>query len=140
MIHSYKDTILISQFRCKIRKLVLDLQNSGCRCVLIEKEYELCGKTIWYNKLNSNKYRHYVLKYFKVLRSCRMIKNRDEIQKLENELVRIEKVDILKNFRLVDAMHKEAMMLNAFPVRDALAGIEVDIKIAKVINSVSKSS
>jgi hypothetical protein len=107
---------------------------------LIEKEYELCGKTIWYNKLNSDKYRHYVLKYFKVLRSCRMIKNRDEIQKLENELVRIEKVDILKNFRLVDAMHKEAMMLNAFPVRDALAGIEVDIKIAKVINSVSKSS
>ena len=69
-----------------------------------------------------------------------MIKNRDEIQKFDNELARKEKVDILKNFRLVEAMYKEAIILNAFPMRDALAGIEVDIKIAKVINSVSKSS
>jgi hypothetical protein len=69
-----------------------------------------------------------------------MIKNRDEIQKLENELTRKEKVDILKNFRLVEAMYKEAIILDAFPMKDALAGIEVDIKIAKVINSVSKSS
>ena len=69
-----------------------------------------------------------------------MIKNRDEIQKFENELARKEKVDILKNFRLVEAMYKEAIILNAFPMRDALAGIEVDIKIEKVINSVSKSS
>lgn len=69
-----------------------------------------------------------------------MIKNRDDIQKFENELARREKVDILKNFRLVEAMYKEAIILNAFPMRDALAGIEVDIKIAKVINSVSKSS
>lgn len=69
-----------------------------------------------------------------------MIKNRDDIQKFENELARREKVDILKNFRLVEAMYKEAIILNAFSMRDALAGIEVDIKIAKVINSVSKSS
>jgi hypothetical protein len=69
-----------------------------------------------------------------------MIKNREEIQKLENELARKEKVDILKNFRLVEAMYKEAIILNAFPMRDALAGIEIDIKIAKVINSVPNSS
>lgn len=69
-----------------------------------------------------------------------MIKNREELHKLENELSRIEKVDILKNFRIVEAMYKEAISLNAFPMRDALAGIEVDIKIAKVVNSVSESS
>ncbi|MBA7662409.1 hypothetical protein ES703_70438 [subsurface metagenome] len=68
-----------------------------------------------------------------------MIKNRDELQKLENELARKENVDVLRNFRLIDAMYKEAVILNAFPMRDALSGIEIDIKIAKVINSLSKS-
>lgn len=69
----------------------------------------------------------------------KMIKNRDELQKFENELARKENVDVLKNFRLIDAMYEEAVILNAFPMRDALSGIEIDIKIAKVINSVSKS-
>ena len=68
-----------------------------------------------------------------------MIKNRDELQKFENELARKENVDVLRNFRLIDAMYKEAVVLNAFPMRDALSGIEIDIKIAKVINSLSKS-
>jgi len=68
-----------------------------------------------------------------------MIKNRDELQKFENELARKENVDVLRNFRFIDAMYKEAVILNAFPMRDALSGIEIDIKIAKVINSVSKS-
>jgi len=68
-----------------------------------------------------------------------MIKNRYELQKLEKELVKKENVDVLRNFRLIDAMYKEAIILNAFPMRDDLAGIEVDIKIAKVINSVSES-
>ena len=68
-----------------------------------------------------------------------MIKNRDKLQKFENELARKENVDVLRNFRLIDAMYKEAVVLNAFPMRDALSGIEIDIKIAKVINSVSKS-
>lgn len=68
-----------------------------------------------------------------------MIKNRDELQKFENELARKENVDVLRNFRLIDAMYKEAVILNVFPMRDALSGIEIDIKIAKVINSVSKS-
>lgn len=68
-----------------------------------------------------------------------MIKNREELQKFENELTRKESVDVLKNFRLIDAMYEEAVFLNAFPMEDVLSGIEIDIKIAKVINSVSKS-
>ncbi len=66
-----------------------------------------------------------------------MIKSREELQKFENEIIRKEKVNILKNFRLVDAMYKEAVSLGVFPMKDALAGLEVDLKIAKVINSVS---
>jgi hypothetical protein len=51
-----------------------------------------------------------------------------------------ESVNILRNFRLVEAMHKEAMFLGVFPLKDPLLGIEVDIAIAKVINSVSRAS
>lgn len=68
-----------------------------------------------------------------------MIKNRKELQKFEDELVQAEKVDIFKNFRILDAMYNEAASLGAFPLKDALSGIEIDIKIAKVINSVSKT-
>ena len=68
-----------------------------------------------------------------------MIKNREELQKFENEIIGKEKVDILRNFRLVDAMYKEAVSLGIFPLKDPLAGIEIDIKIAKVVNRVSKT-
>jgi len=68
-----------------------------------------------------------------------MIKNQKELQKFENELTRKESVDVLRNFRLIDAMYKEAVFLNTFSMEDALSGIEIDIKIAKVINSVSES-
>ena len=62
-----------------------------------------------------------------------MIKNPEELQRFENELIKKEKVNILKNFRLIDAMYKEA--LDIFPLKDSLSGLEVVIKIAKVVNS-----
>lgn len=66
-----------------------------------------------------------------------MVKNQEKLQKFENELIRREKANVLKNFRLVDAMYKEAISLGIFPMKDALEGLEVDLRIAKVINSVS---
>jgi len=69
-----------------------------------------------------------------------MIKNKAILQKFEQEMIQKEKADILKNFRLVEDMYKEAVFLGAFPPRCSLSGIEVDIKIAKAVNSVSKAS
>jgi len=68
-----------------------------------------------------------------------MIKNKAILQKFEEEMIKKEKVDILKNFRLIEDMYKEAVFLGAFPPRNLLSGIEVDIKIAKAVNSVSKA-
>lgn len=65
-----------------------------------------------------------------------MIKNSEKLQKFEDELTRKEKVNIRQNFRLVEAMYEEAVSLGVFPLKDPLDGIEVDIKVAKVINSV----
>lgn len=68
-----------------------------------------------------------------------MIKNPEKLRQFENELIRKEKLNVLKNFRIVDAMYKEALALGVFPMKDALSDIEVDIKIARVVNSVSDS-
>ena len=69
-----------------------------------------------------------------------MIKNRDRLQKFEAEAIQKEKVDILKNFRLLDAMYEEAASLGAFSKENLLDGLDKDIKLAKVINSVSKTT
>ena len=64
----------------------------------------------------------------------------DEFQKFEIEILRNEKLDIKKKFKIVEALYKEAVALGVFPLKDSLEGLEVDIRIAKVINSVSKNT
>jgi hypothetical protein len=40
----------------------------------------------------------------------------------------------------VEALYREAVALGVFPLQDSLEGLEVDIRIAKVVNSVSKDT
>ena len=62
-------------------------------------------------------------------------KKRD-LLKFELDLLRGEKVDIARNFRIVEALYNEAVTLGIIPLKSPLDGIEVDIKIAKVVNRV----
>ena len=64
-----------------------------------------------------------------------MIAN-NEFRKFEIEFVKKERVDIGKNFNLVAALHHEAVTLGVLPPKNPLDGIEIDLKIAKVVNSV----
>lgn len=64
-----------------------------------------------------------------------MIKNA-EFRKFEIEFIKKEKVDLEKNFHLVEALYQEAVTLGVLPSKNPLDGIEVDLKIAKVVNSV----
>jgi hypothetical protein len=68
-----------------------------------------------------------------------MIMN-NEFRKFEIEILRNEKLDVKKKFKIVEALYKEAVALGVFPLKDSLEGLEVDIRIAKVINSVSKDT
>ncbi len=68
-----------------------------------------------------------------------MIMN-NEFRRFEIEILRNEKLDIKKKFKIVEALYKEAVALGVFPLKDSLEGLEVDIRIAKVINSVSKDT
>ncbi|HKJ67188.1 MAG TPA: hypothetical protein VKA68_04475 [bacterium] len=44
-----------------------------------------------------------------------------------------------KKFRLLDAMYEFARSMGAFPLENPMEGIEVDIRIARVVNSVSEA-
>ena len=61
---------------------------------------------------------------------------KSDLLKFELNLLRKEKVDYGRNFRIVDALYNEAVALGTLPLRNPLDGIEVDLKIAKVVNSV----
>lgn len=65
-----------------------------------------------------------------------MIKNKILFEQFEQELVKKNKPDYHQNMEIFEGMYKEAVYLNAIPLKDPLDGLEVDIKIARVINSV----
>lgn len=65
-----------------------------------------------------------------------MVKDYKELQEFERNLIAFEKPDYRKNFRIMEEMYKEALELGIFPLKNPLEGIEIDIKIAKVVNSV----
>jgi len=69
-----------------------------------------------------------------------MIKNYRLLEKLERAWIKKEPINITRNFKLFEAMYEEARALGIFPPKDPLEGIEIDIKIAKVVNAISKSA
>jgi hypothetical protein len=69
-----------------------------------------------------------------------LIKNAEAVRNLEKSILIQELPDFSRNIRLVEALYKEAASLGLFPPQDKLSGLDVDIKIARVINSVSKTS
>ena len=69
-----------------------------------------------------------------------MIKNVETVRNLEKAILQRELANYSRNIRLVEALYKEAVFLGVFPPQDKLSGLDIDIKITKVINSVSKTS
>ena len=64
----------------------------------------------------------------------------DEFQQFEIEFLRNGKLDLKNKFKILEALYKEAVAMGVFPLRDSLEGLDVDIRIAKVVNSVSKDT
>jgi len=69
-----------------------------------------------------------------------MIKNTSRLKEFEKNYARRQKPDLVQNLKILDQLYTEAKALSVFPLKDPLSGIDVDIKIAKVINSVPKTS
>jgi hypothetical protein len=67
-----------------------------------------------------------------------MVTNSEKLRAFEDERIRIEKVDVERNFRIVDALYDEARTLGVLPPKDPLEGIEVKIRIARAVNYVQR--
>jgi hypothetical protein len=68
-----------------------------------------------------------------------MVKNSPRLKEFEDSYIARNKPNILKNLQLLDSLYEEARALCVFPLPEPLEGLEIDIKIAKVINSVPKT-
>lgn len=69
-----------------------------------------------------------------------MIKNPKKLREFEQNLIIEDKTSISQKFRLLDALFEEARALRIFPLKNPLEGLDTDIKVAKVVNSVRKST
>ena len=55
-------------------------------------------------------------------------------RRLEDELIRSAPPDLQEAFRTVEALLEEAVALGVWPPEDPLEGIEVDLRVAKIVN------
>ncbi len=69
-----------------------------------------------------------------------MIKDVKALQKLEDSVIRGSKLSHSEALRLLEAMWREGITLGTLPPKDPLEGIEVDMRIARIVNSCSKKS
>ena len=70
-----------------------------------------------------------------------MIKNVYILRKFEDDLIRSEtKISLKQSFELLTAMWKEGIVLGVLPPSDPWEGIDVDVRIAGILNSCLKKS
>jgi len=66
--------------------------------------------------------------------------NKEEWRIFEDEIIRQDDLSIEQKFKILESMYAEAVALGIMPYDEPLDGIDVDIRIAKAINSVSKAA
>jgi len=69
-----------------------------------------------------------------------MVKHCSRLREFEDNYIRRNKPDVPFNLQLLDSLYREAKALSVFPLTEPLSGLDIDIRIAKVINSVPKTS
>ncbi|MCX8095307.1 MAG: hypothetical protein N3D74_03890 [Caldisericia bacterium] len=65
-----------------------------------------------------------------------MIKNIKKWEEFEKDLIKKSKVEVKKNFKIVNELYRFSKKLGKFKV--SLEGIEKDIKYARAINGIRK--
>ncbi|RLF74624.1 hypothetical protein DRN39_08435 [Thermococci archaeon] len=64
-----------------------------------------------------------------------MIKDQKLWDQFERELLKKEELSLEQKYRILNSMLREALNLGILPLEDPLEGIEVDIKIARIVNA-----
>ena len=65
-----------------------------------------------------------------------MIKNREILERFDRELLAKEPCDYHKAVKIFEELQRYARLFGHFKEKDMMEGIEVDIKIARAVNSV----
>ena len=63
-----------------------------------------------------------------------MIKDDALVRKFEKTQSEISEPDYFRNLRVFEELYLEAKNLGIFPLKDPLEGIDVDIRVARVLN------
>jgi hypothetical protein len=65
-----------------------------------------------------------------------MVRDATLLEKFNREQIKQEKSDYLESLKLFEAMWQWGTALGVLPLKDPLEGIEVDIRIARILNRV----
>lgn len=65
-----------------------------------------------------------------------MIKNYQKLKNFEEEILQSKNINLFENLKTIKAMLQLAQLFNVWPSEDILEDIEVDIKVARVVNNV----
>jgi hypothetical protein len=65
-----------------------------------------------------------------------MVKGGNLLAEFERAYTASEKPDYFEGLKIFEAMWKEGLLLGVLPLKDPLEGIEVDVRIARILNSV----
>jgi hypothetical protein len=63
-----------------------------------------------------------------------MIRNKEYLEAFEDRLIAEEEIDFARNMEIYEAMYREAVESGIFPLKDPLDGIEVAVRISKILN------
>lgn len=63
-----------------------------------------------------------------------------EWQGFEREIVAGECLTLEQKYDILDALYAEAVTLCAFPLKDPLEGLDVDLRIARVVAGVQRTA
>ncbi len=75
-----------------------------------------------------------------LVRYQKMVKNSNLLKKFEQQEIQKSKLSYLEALKIFEAMWEEAKNLGVLPSKDPMEGIEVNIKLAKILNSCLKKS
>jgi hypothetical protein len=69
-----------------------------------------------------------------------MVKNPKLLEKFNEQEIRRSKLSHKEAMKIFEALWEEAESLGVLPGKDAMDGIDVDIRVARILNSCLKNS
>ena len=67
-----------------------------------------------------------------------MIKNPKTLEKFEKKYIKKNNLTFKEKLEIYESLWAEALLMKVLPLKDPLKGIEIDIKIARILISLHK--